>query len=331
MTKLIAMLVLGLLALPIEGSRPNGGAKVYVTNSEGDNLTVIDAGTLKVVGDIKVGDRPHGVTPSPDGHLLYVSIEGTNELISLDTATDKVLARTEVGSTPNQITITRDGKYVFVPLRDAAALDVVDTAAFKAIDRIKVPTMPHNTYTSGDGKHIYLGTMSGSRICVIDAASHKIIREIAPGNWVRPMAIRRDESIAYVALSTLHGFAVVDLKAGNVIKRVELPALPPGTPKPFLDTYTHGLALTPDERELYVTSVPGNAVYAFSVPDLQRIAKIDVGKNPNWIAVHPDGGAIFVTNSADNTVSAIDTNSKKVVATIPVGHAPKRIIVVKPG
>ena len=106
--------------------------------------------------------------------------------------------------------------------------------------------------------------------------------------------------------------------------------MPPGTPKPFLDTYTHGLALTPNERELYVTSVPGNAVYAFTVPDLQPVTKIDVGKNPNWIAVHPDGGAVFVTNSADNTVSVIDTNSKKVVATLPVGRAPKRITVVKP-
>ena len=78
MTKLIPFLAIAILALPGARSSANGGAKVYVTNSEGDDLTVIDAGTFKVLGSIKVGDRPHGLTPSPDGHILYVSIEGTN-------------------------------------------------------------------------------------------------------------------------------------------------------------------------------------------------------------------------------------------------------------
>ncbi len=46
---------------------------------------------------------------------------------------------------------------------------------------------------------------------------------------VRPIALRHDESFAYVALSKLHGFAVVDLKDKKVVRRVELPQLPPGT------------------------------------------------------------------------------------------------------
>src|SRR5262249_38634876 len=203
---------------------------------------------------------------------------------------------------------------------------VVDTTEMKVVDRIPTPAMPHNTYVSADGRHLYVGSMGGSRITIVDTGNHKLIGEIAPGNWVRPIALTRDESIAYVALSALHGFAVVDLKERKVIRRVELPALPPGTKAPPFDTLTHGLALTADQRELYVTSMAGGAIYAFSVPALTQTAKIQVGRYPNWIAMSPDGRYVFVSNQLDNTVSAIETRTKAVVATIAVGQEPKRIL-----
>jgi YVTN family beta-propeller protein len=233
-----------------------------------------------------------------------------------------------VGRAPNEVSITIDGKKVFVPLRNESAVDVVDTTAMKVIDRMKAPAWPHNTYVSADGRRLYLGTMAGSRITIYDTATHKQLNEIAPGDWVRPIALPRDEVLAYVALSKLHGFAVVDLKAGKTVRRVELPALPPGTEIPPYDTLTHGLALTPNERELYVTSMAGRAVYAFSVPDLKQLAKIDVGKFPNWISISQDGKQVWVSNQLDDTVSVIDTKTKKVLATIPVGHEPKRLLAV---
>lgn len=302
--------------------------RVYVTNSKGDDVTVIDPATMKVVGSIKIGANPHGVVASPDRRTLYVSVEGTDELAATDIATNQVKWRVKVGRAPNEVSITPDGRKVFVPLRNEAAIDVVDTATMQVVDRMKAPAWPHNTYVSANGRRLYLGTMSGSRITIYDTATHKQINEIAPGDWVRPIALCRDEKLAYVALSKLHGFAVVDLKAGKTIRRVELPALPPGTEIPPYDTLTHGLALTPDESELYVTSMAGKAIYAFSVPELKQLAKIDVGRYPNWITINPDGRLVWVSNQLDDTVSAIDTRTKKVVATIPVGHEPKRLLAV---
>ena len=310
-------------------THPHGTTtRVYVTNSKGDDVTVIDPATMKVAGSIKTGPNPHGVVASPDRRTLYISVEGTDELIAVDIATLEVKWRVKVGRAPNEVSITRDGRKVFVPLRNDAAIDVVDTTTMKVIDRLKAPAWPHNTYVSDNGRHLYLGTMAGSRITIYDTATHKQINEIAPGDWVRPIALFRDEKLAYVALSKLHGFAVVDLKEGKTIRRVELPALPEGTVTPPYDTLTHGLALTPSERELYVTSMAGKAIYAFSVPDLKQLAKIDVGRYPNWITINPDGRLVWVSNQLDDTVSAIDTRTKKVVATIPVGHEPKRLLAV---
>lgn len=332
---LVALVLLAGLGVsaPQAGQSPahaHGTAtRVYVTNSKGDDVTVIDPATMKVVGSIKTGANPHGVIASPDRRTLYISVEGTDELIAVDIATHEVKWRVKVGRAPNEVSITRDGLKVFVPLRNDSAIDVVDTTTMKVIDRLKAPAWPHNTYVSANGRHLYLGTMAGSRITIYDTATHKQINEIAPGDWVRPIALCKDEKLAYVALSKLHGFVVVDLKEGKTIRRVELPALPEGTVIPPYDTLTHGLALTPDERELYVTSMAGKAIYAFSVPDLKQVAKIDVGRYPNWITINPDGRLVWVSNQLDDTVSAIDTRTKKVVATIPVGHEPKRLLAIE--
>lgn len=317
-----------LLAASLASAADRRTTRVYVTNSKGDDVTVIDPATMKVVGSIQVGANPHGVVLSPDRRTLYISVEGTDELVAVDTTTNQVTARAKVGRAPNEVSITLDGRYVFVPVRNDNAIDVVDTATMKVVDRMKTPAMPHNTYVSADGRRLYLGSMAGSRITIFDTTTHKQINEIAPGDWVRPIALRRDEKLAYVALSKLHGFAVVDLKEGKTIRRVEMPALPPGTEIPPYETLTHGLALTPDERELYVTSMAGKAIYAFSVPDLKQLAKIDVGRYPNWISISPDGRLVWVSNQLGDTVSAIDTRTKKVVATIPVGHEPKRLLAV---
>jgi YVTN family beta-propeller protein len=322
------MVLFGLLASIALGGPPVD--KLYVDNAEGDDLTVVDVKTLKAIGSVKVGEHPHGLAPSPDGHTLYVGIEGTGELIALDTRTDRILWRMPVGPRPNEISITGDGRFVFVPLLFESEVAVVDVSLRRVVDRIKVARWPHNTFASADGRHIYVGSVGDGRITAIDAESRKVLYEIDMGVPVRPIAITKDESVAYTELSELHGFAVVDLKGRKRVRQVLLPALRAGTPKPKLDTYSHGVALTPDERELYVTSVPGNAVYAFRVPGLEQIAKIEVGADPSWLAVDPSGHLIFVSNASSNTVSAIDTESKKVVATIPVGQTPKRIVVVRP-
>src|SRR5262245_61480205 len=335
----VLAIALGVLGVTIAGVRQipiasiayaadRATTRVDVTNSKGDDVTVIDPATMKVIGSIKVGANPHGIVASPDRATLYVSVEGTDELVAVDVAAGQIKSRAKVGRAPNEVSITLDGKKVFVPLRNEAAVEVVDTVAMKVIDRMKAPAWPHNTYVSANGKHLYLGTMQGSRITIYDTATHKQLNEIAPGNWVRPIALFRDEKLAYVALSKLHGFAVVDLKQGKTIRQVELPTLPPGTEIPPYDTLTHGIALTPNEREFYVTSMAGKAIYAFSVPDLKQLAKIDVGKFPNWITITPDGRQVWVSNQLDDTVSAIDTRTKKVIATIPVGHEPKRLLAV---
>jgi YVTN family beta-propeller protein len=132
----------------------------------------------------------------------------------------------------------------------------------------------------------------------------------------------------YVALTRLHGFVVVDIKAGKVVRKVEMPARHP-EPRPMklesAGTYTHGLGLSPDEKELWVTSLLDEAIYVYDLETGKIIAAPPTGDEPNWVTFSADGRYCIVTNGGENSVSVYSLKTHQEVARIPVGKAPKRL------
>lgn len=53
--------------------------RVFVTNYDGDSITVINADKGLPVAQIATGSKPHGVAIAPNGSRVYVSNEGDGE------------------------------------------------------------------------------------------------------------------------------------------------------------------------------------------------------------------------------------------------------------
>jgi YVTN family beta-propeller protein len=184
---------------------------------------------------------------------------------------------------------------------------------------------------SPDGKRLYVGSMFWDMLLVIDLKTGRPVKSVAFADAVRPFAFTRDEKRMYVQLSRLHGFEVVDLGRAKVVRRVDLPALPPGTklPQVFPNTYNHGLALTPDEKLLFAAGSAGDYVCVYTQPGLELVKTIPVGKDPNWIVFTKDGRLAFVSNRGSDTVSVIAVDGLREVKQIPVGKYPQRMAVAE--
>src|SRR5207245_2222982 len=132
--------------------------KLYVTNSVGDNVHVIDLASFKVIGEIKTPLHPHGAAVSADGRRFFTTVESDHTLLVFDTASDKVLARIKLSEKPNQCAVTPDGKYVGVPIRGGDSVDIVDVAAGKIVKNLPV-RVPHNCYNAGRNDRIFVTSM----------------------------------------------------------------------------------------------------------------------------------------------------------------------------
>lgn len=318
--------------------------RIYVTNSAGDSLHVIDPATNKVVQEIKGIEAAHGVAFSPDGKVVYVSNEAESTLEFIDQKSGKILNHVPLSGRPNNIAVTPDGKRVVVAITEPGTLDIVDTQAQKVSKSVPMTGRLHNTYVTPDGKYAISGSVRKKFMNVVDLATEKTAWEIQFDGGVRPMAIEKaadgSTSRVFVQLSNLHGFAVVDFNARKEVARIKFPEQPNGygtiEGRVGAGVPSHGIGISPDGKTLWANSHVANGVFVYSLPDLKNVGfaalpdlklagRQPIGAIPDWLTFSPDGKLVYVGNSTFNSVSAIDTKTMKAVAQIPVGQVPKRM------
>ncbi|HYL13168.1 MAG TPA: cytochrome D1 domain-containing protein [Terriglobales bacterium] len=319
-----SFLALGSPALVVSQS-----PKLYVTNSGSDDITVIDLKLLKPTGAIKVGAHVHGIAVQADGKKLFTTVESDNTLKIIDTANDKTVSTVKLTGRPNQCAVTPDGKYVAVPIRDGNSVDIVDVGQLKIVKVLPV-SKPHNSFNAGSNRYIFVSSMGDEEINAIDLEKMEYSAHIPVRGVPRPFVVSSDGKTMYVALSHLHGFVEVDIPKNKVIKRVEIPAEHPHPKERALEpseVLTHGLALSPDQTELWVTSLLDDSVYIYDVRASKVTGRLATGDGPNWVAFSPDGKYVCVSNADSDDVSIFDLKSRRELARPKVGKAPKRLVV----
>ncbi len=302
---------------------------LWVTLGDIDQLVEVDAYSFKEIRRITVDPKPHGLAASADGSKIYLASDRTGHFQVVDARRGAVIEQIKLGSDPNQMTLTKDGRFAYVPMRGEDAVAIVQLNPLSLIKKIPMNKGPHDAYTAANGRRIYVGAQYGSAIGVFDPDSQSLVRQIATADGVRPMQPTEDGKLLYAALSNLLGYVVVDPWKGEVLRRVELGTLPDGLPEPYLETWTHALALVNNDQELWVTDCINDLIRIVRTSDHKEIAQIRVGHFPHWFTPRPDGQVMFVSLWYSDAVAAIDVKTRKVLANIQFarGGGPKRILV----
>ena len=317
-------------------SAPAAVAQVRIvqTNSQGDNISLIDPATNHVVAEVKGVPINHGAAASPDGSRLYFSSEAEQTLHVVDGATLQLTKKIPLSGRPNNISISPDGRRVYVGIVSSpGAVDVVDTASLERVKSIPTRGGIHNVYVTPDGKYLVAGSIAGKLMTVIDQKTDEPVWTLF-NEGVRPMAFETNADGStkriFVQLSDFHGFAIVDFAQRKETGRIELPNDIPADKVdkgPFNASPSHGIGVAPDGRTLWVTSRPNARVYTYSLPDLKLLPNpVDLGGRPDWVTFTPDSKLLYIATENTDSVVAIDVAARKEVTRIKVGRSPKRNI-----
>lgn len=309
--------------------------RVLQTNSQGDNIHLIDPANNQIVGEIKGIPINHGAAAAPDGSRFYFSSEAEQTLHVVDGKTLQTVKKIPLTARPNNISISRDGRRVYVGIISApGAVDVIDTTSLEKVKSIPTKGGIHNVYVTPDGRHVVAGSIAGRVMTVIDQKTEEPIWTLFE-EGVRPMAFETNPDGStkriFVQLSNLHGFAVVDFAQRKEVARVELPNDIPAEKVdkgPFNASPSHGLGVAPDQRTLWVTSRPNARVYAYSLPDLKLLGAVDLGGRPDWVTFTPDSRQVYISTENTNSTVVVDVAARKEITRVKVGASPKRNITV---
>ncbi len=317
-------------AFPAAPESRHTAHKLYVASSAGDDIHVIDTATNRVINRVRVGTEPHGLAATASGDRMFITIENTRgdqgELLWFDPFSDTVTRRLTIGPRPNQLAVTPDGSIAYIPCDDATWW-VVDTVKARVLTRIATGGRPHNTLCSPDGRWMYLGPKGSYHILIADTATHKLVGEIPLSDAPRPISLSKDGTRLYANVDTLIGFEVADIPRRRVIHRVEATV-----PEELVRkaSRSHGIALRPGEKELWMCDVFHDRTYVFDVTTQppRQIATVTMKGGGYWMTFSPDGSRCYISERIGNTVAVIDTDKRKTIARITVGNAPKRILLI---
>jgi YVTN family beta-propeller protein len=318
------------LALSVPCLSASEDLLLYVGNSRGDDVSVVNLASLKVIGDITVGNHVHCVALTPDGRRLFTTSEVDHTLITSDTETHKIIGTVKLPGKPNHCAVTPDGRYVTVPIRDGDSVAIVDVNQQKVVKLLPIKE-PHNSVNMGSNRYMFVSSMGAHEIDVIDLEKMDYSAHIPVGGRPRPFVIAKDGRTMYVAVSDLHGFNIVDIPEKKVTQRVEMPSEHPAPPRPrefeTPDTETHGLALSPDESELWVTSLLDDCIYIYDLKAKKVVGRLNTGDGPNWVVFSPDAKYACVSNTDSDDVSIFSVKERREVARVKVGKVPKRVAI----
>jgi YVTN family beta-propeller protein len=175
-----------------------GFKRVYAFNGRSKSMTVIDAVSLEVLGDIAMGGKPEGAVSDGAGHV-FVNIEDTGELLSIDQATNQVRARWPLAPCTNPTGLAIDvvhqrlfsvcdnGKMVIIDSRSGRLVATVpigdgpDGAEFDPVLGIAFSSNGQGTLTvvrEEDPDRFAVvadvATQERARTMTLDPASHRI-------------------------------------------------------------------------------------------------------------------------------------------------------------
>jgi len=135
------------------------GDRLYVANSEGKSLSVIDTATNLVVALIPLDGAPHRLCFSPDGSSVYVTCGST--LQQVNTSQFEVDRKITVDGGSGGLCTVDDGKFVYVACPGEGQVSVVSTTSWVVAGHISCPDgfrMYRMVFANPNGSEVYATT-----------------------------------------------------------------------------------------------------------------------------------------------------------------------------
>lgn len=230
-----------------------------------------------------------GVCASQSLGRLYVSTIKT--LMCFDLRDEKLLWEKAYEGGCDRMAISPDGKVIYLPSLEGPHWHVIEGEKGEVIGKVSPGSGAHNTIYGPDGREAYLAGLRSPMLTIADTSGHKAARMVGPfGNFIRPFTINGSQTLVFVNVNELLGFEVGDLKTGKKLHRVEVAGFQKGAVKRH-GCPSHGIGLTPDEKELWVTDAANSRMHVFDAKVMppKQVASITVRDQPGWITFSMDG------------------------------------------
>jgi len=252
-----------------------------------------------------------GVCASLATNCIYISTIQSLQCIDLTTEKLKWERKYEDGC--DRMSMSPDGKTIYLPTFEKDFWHVLDAATGDVKQKIVTKSGAHNTLFGLNGKEVYLAGLRSPYLTVVNAQKPAETRQVGPFSAsIRPFTVNGKQTLCFVNVNELLGFEVGDLKTGKMLHRIEVSGVQKGPVKRH-GCPSHGIGLTPDERELWVVDGANQQVHFFdaTIMPCRQIGSLPLRDQPGWVTFSLDG-----RHGYPSTGEIIEVATHKIIATL---------------
>jgi hypothetical protein len=256
-----------------------------------------------------------GICANAANHRVYIST--LESLICIDLLTERKVWERSYDGGCDRMAISPDGKIIYLPTLEGNDWKVLNAKSGDIISVISPCSGSHNTIYGQDGNRVYLEGLHSTYLTVVNANDHRIMDSVGPfENFIRPFTINGKQTLCFVNLDGLLGFEMGDLRSGKKIAHVEVTGFHAGPVKRH-GCPSHGIALTPDEKEIWLADGFNESIHIFSLENgkAEQTETIKLHDQPGWISFSIDGKLAFPSSG-----EVIDVKKRKTLSRLMDEH-----------
>ncbi len=297
----------------------SGGDNGAVIKYDIENLVRLDSISLNgVVDGIEYGDSFTSdlVFNDEKGELLVLD-RGNFRMVRIDLSTGKITASVEVGRQPFGLTLSPDKKTALVANVGMYSYPLITGATPENYDSLMISHHPYGNNTPEsingtvvEGRHVPgLGSPlhpDAMSVFTIDLQTNKVIEKFKTGHQIgqmieeaevvggaSPNSIAVGKQFAYVTNATNDNISVIDYKNHKLIG--DIPILVDSKIDKYRGLLPFGIALTKDEKTLFVALLGFNAIAVIDVESGKTKGLIPSGWGPTRVKLSADDKEIYIT------------------------------------
>ena len=267
---------------PVECDFSAGGRLLWISLHNAEGVTVYDTEETLAVPDqapserlhitdfikqksydlriikIKTGKTPKVIRVTPDGRYALVANWHSSSVSVIDTQQYKTIKEVRLGGTkgyiPRGIAISSDSQKAYVANMGGGTISVIDLKALQVVSDIPATANPRHIILAKDQRTLYISDNILGKILSFDLIDQKMVHEVTVGKMARTIALSPDERYLFGVSQDESKLMVVDTASFTVIYKMDFP-------------FPMGLAVTPDGKQLWVTSYRMGMIGVYEIMD----------------------------------------------------------------
>jgi YVTN family beta-propeller protein len=256
------------------------GRYLYAVDQMNFRMIIVDTRHKKIIASAPTGRYPFGIILSPDESKVYVANVGMFEYSKIGSIEEDQDPSKALDFPPFGFNSEEMKKGVRIGSEDVPGLgdpNVPESFSVWAFS-VKNPSKPEMK------AKIKTGVLVGETIEGIPAVG-----------GASPNSLAATSRYVFVSNGTNDNISVIDLGHDTIAR--EIPLKLHKAVSHFRGVIPFGLAVSPDQKRLYVAESGINAIGVIDIPTMKVMGHIPAGWFPSKLKVSPDGKTLVVSNA----------------------------------